>query len=65
MKPDEYKVKYCNGMEQTFYCFGFTYAVIVAMYYAIQKGLDANIEYITDGQKTIENITFPKYDFIK
>lgn len=66
MKKTQYIVIYLNDMKEIFYADGFTEAIICAMYFAITKGWDKRIKYITDEYDvTIKDIEYPKFEFSK
>jgi hypothetical protein len=66
MKHTQYSVIYLNDMHEIFYANGFTEAIIAAMYFAMTKGWDKRIKYITDeNDVTIKDIKYPEYEFSK
>jgi hypothetical protein len=66
MKQEHYKAIYKNGKEESFYCFGFTEAIVLAMAYARNMAWDMAIESISNehGQIAIR-ITPPEFKLIK
>lgn len=67
MKKSKFDIIYLNGEQTSFWCFGFNEAIILAMAYAISKGWDIRLKFVTDAESgvTIENIEFPTYTFTK
>lgn len=66
MKKYKHTVYYLNDMVQVFYCTGFMQAICLGFAFAINKGWDNRIKYITDiNGTTIENIAYPTYTFSK
>jgi hypothetical protein len=54
-------------MKKLFFCFSFTEAIIVSMAFAIGKGNDSRIKYITSEKSglTIKDIEAPTFKYAK
>ena len=66
MKKYKHVVFYLNDRQETFYCNGFMEAICLGFAYAIQKGWDNRIKYITnENGTTINNIQYPTFNFSK
>lgn len=56
MKPTKYTVKFDNNIIQTFHCYSFNDAIIIAMYWAMSNAYNYKIKSVTDehGKKIID-----------